>query len=87
MSFRVGTPMPLNANCCKTRLDSFRPEDTELHDGFLSVLEEDQLDLSLAYRWLTHQALQDSGHTPIETCLSPVTGYSTAYLDATTGEQ
>ena len=58
----------------KLGLDSFRPEDTELHDGFLSVLEEDQLDLSLAYRWLTHQALQDSGHTPIGDLFIPSDG-------------
>ena len=58
----------------KLGLDSFRPEDTELHDGFLRVLEEDQLDLSLAYRWLTHQALKDSGHTPIGDLFVPSDG-------------
>ena len=61
----------------KLGLDSFRPEDTELHDGFLKTLEEDQLDLSLAYRWLTHQALEDSGHTPIGDLFIP----SDALLD------
>jgi uncharacterized protein YdiU (UPF0061 family) len=58
----------------KLGLDSFRPEDTELHDGFLKTLEEDQLDLSLAYRWLTHQALEDSGHTPIGDMFVPSDG-------------
>jgi len=58
----------------KLGLDSFRPEDTELHDGFLKTLEEDQLDLSLAYRWLTHQALEDSGHTPIGDLFVPSDG-------------
>jgi uncharacterized protein YdiU (UPF0061 family) len=58
----------------KLGLDSFRPEDTELHDGFLKTLEEDQLDLSLAYRWLTHQALEDSGHTPIRDLFVPSDG-------------
>jgi uncharacterized protein YdiU (UPF0061 family) len=58
----------------KLGLDSFKPEDTELHDGFLTILEEDQLDLTLAYRWLTHQALQDSGHTPIEDLFVPSEG-------------
>jgi len=58
----------------KLGLDSFGPEDTELHDGFLKTLEEDQLDLSLAYRWLTHQALEDSGHTPIGDLFVPSDG-------------
>lgn len=58
----------------KLGLDSFRPEDTELHDGFLKTLEEDQLDLSLAYRWLTHQALEDRGHTPIGDLFVPSDG-------------
>jgi uncharacterized protein YdiU (UPF0061 family) len=58
----------------KLGLDSFRPEDTELHDGFLKTLEEDQLDLSLAYRWLTHQTLEDSGHTPIGDLFVPSDG-------------
>ena len=58
----------------KLGLDSFRPEDTELHDGFLKTLEEDQLDLSLAYRWLTHQALEDRGHTPIGDLCVPSAG-------------
>lgn len=58
----------------KLGLDSFRPEDTELHDGFLKTLEEDQLDLSLAYRWLTHQAQEDSGHTPIGDLFVPSDG-------------
>ena len=55
----------------KLGLDSFRPEDTELHDTFLTILERDALDLTLAYRWLTHQALDDANHTPIGDLFTP----------------
>jgi uncharacterized protein YdiU (UPF0061 family) len=58
----------------KLGLDAFRPDDTQLHDQFLTVLERDALDHTLAYRWLVHEALQDSGHTPIGELFTPSDG-------------
>jgi len=58
----------------KLGLDAFRPDDTQLHDQFLTVLERDALDHTLAYRWLVHEALQDSGHTPIGDLFTPSEG-------------
>ena len=49
----------------KLGLDAFREDDTVLLDNFLQTLETDSLDFTLAYRWLTHEALADSHHTPI----------------------
>ena len=55
----------------KLGLDAFREDDTALLDNFLQTLENDSLDLSLAYRWLTHEALEDSHHTPIHKLFTP----------------
>ena len=55
----------------KLGLDAFREEDTALVDNFLQTLETDALDLTLAYRWLTHEALEDSHHTPMHQLFKP----------------
>lgn len=55
----------------KLGLDAFREEDTALFDSFLQTLETDTLDLTLAYRWLTHEALEDTHHTPIHQLFKP----------------
>ena len=55
----------------KLGLDAFREDDTALLDNFLKTLETDSLDLTLAYRWLTHEALEDSHHTPIQQLFTP----------------
>ena len=55
----------------KLGLDAFREDDTALLDNFLQTLENDKLDLTLAYRWLTHEALEDSHHTPIHQLFTP----------------
>ena len=55
----------------KLGLDAFREDDTALLDNFLKTLETDSLDLTLAYRWLTHEALEDSHHTPIHQLFTP----------------
>jgi len=55
----------------KLGLDAFREDDTTLLDNFLKTLETDSLDLTLAYRWLTHEALEDSHHTPIHQLFTP----------------
>lgn len=55
----------------KLGLDAFREEDTGLLDSFLETLETDSLDLTLAYRWLTQEALEDSHHTPIHQLFTP----------------
>ena len=55
----------------KLGLDAFREDDTALLDNFLQTLETDSLDLTLAYRWLTHEALEDSHHTPIHQLFKP----------------
>ena len=55
----------------KLGLDAFREDDTALLDNFLQTLENDSLDLTLAYRWLTHEALEDSHHTPIHQLFTP----------------
>jgi uncharacterized protein YdiU (UPF0061 family) len=55
----------------KLGLDAFREDDTALLDNFLKTLETDSRDLTLAYRWLTHEALEDSHHTPIHQLFTP----------------
>jgi uncharacterized protein YdiU (UPF0061 family) len=55
----------------KLGLDAFREDDTALVDNFLQTLEKDALDLTLAYRWLTHEALEDSHHTPMHQLFKP----------------
>ena len=65
----------------KLGLDAFRPDDTQLHDQFLTLLERDALDHTLAYRWLVHEALQDGGHTPISELFTPSEGLRTWVKD------
>lgn len=55
----------------KLGFDAFKEEDTALLENFLQTLETDALDLTLAYRWLTHEALEDSHHTPIHQLFTP----------------
>jgi len=55
----------------KFGLTGFREDDKALMDGFFAALAQDQLDFTLAFRWLTETAQGTLDHTPVAELFTP----------------
>ncbi len=55
----------------KFGLSGFREGDTTLIDGFFTALAQDELDFSLAFRWLTETAQGTLDHSPVADLFTP----------------
>lgn len=55
----------------KFGLSGFREDDKTLIDGFFSALAQDELDFTLAFRWLTETAQGTLDHSPVADLFTP----------------
>ena len=61
----------------KFGLDAMQEADRPLVDAFFAQLEADQLDLTLAFRWLTEIAGNNVDNTPLPDLFTPSSGLNT----------